>query len=222
MKNLTAIIAARKGSIRLPNKHILEFGDSNILIRKIRQLKEVPSIDSIIVSTDCDIMLEMARSEGVETHVRPPEYCDEKTKNYAELVAYLASSFETENILWAPCVCPLVDAPFYVDAIRKYKELVLETHQYDGVISAYSFKEFLWDGKKPLNFGLGRTGHRRSQDLPEWSVIINAFFIAPREKMIEWEFHFGLNSYLYIVPKEKSIDIDTSLDFKIAKALLEQ
>ena len=41
-KVLTAVISVRAGSRRLPNKNILPFGGSNLLIHKIRQLKSVP------------------------------------------------------------------------------------------------------------------------------------------------------------------------------------
>lgn len=57
MTKMTAIIPVRAGSRRLKNKNILPFGDSNLLVWKIRQLKTVESIDNIIVSSDSDIML---------------------------------------------------------------------------------------------------------------------------------------------------------------------
>jgi len=220
MKKIIALIAARKGSRRLPNKHILEFGDSNLLIRKIRQLKQAKGIDSIMVSTDCEIMLDMAHKEGVEIHKREPEYCDEKSKNYGELVAYLCGLVDSESILWAPCVCPLIGAEYYSRAVEIYKDLVVAQNKWDGVISACEFKQFLWNEHGPLNYGLGKVGHRQSQNLPDWYIIINAFFLAPRKKMIEWQFHYGLNSYRLLIPKSLSIDIDDDVDFKIAQALL--
>lgn len=220
MNKTVAIIAARKGSRRLPNKHVIPFGDSNILVHKIRQLKDVAGISEIVVSSDSQEMLDMAKAEGVTTHVRAAEYCDEKTKNYGEVVAYLASQFKADSILWAPCVCPLVDAAIYTDAIKTYNELVIDKKLYDGVISVKEFKEFLWDEHAPLNYGLGVKGHRQSQNLPDWHVVINAFFLAPRESMIDWQFHYGKNPYRFIIPKEKSVDIDDAVDFEIAKALL--
>jgi N-acylneuraminate cytidylyltransferase len=36
MNKITAIIPVRAGSRRLKNKNILQFGDTNLLIRKIR------------------------------------------------------------------------------------------------------------------------------------------------------------------------------------------
>ena len=48
------------------------------VLNKIEQLKKVPEIARIVVSSDSDMMLEMARSAGALTHKRTPEYCDEK------------------------------------------------------------------------------------------------------------------------------------------------
>lgn len=39
MNDLTAIIPVKKHSNRLPNKNILPFGDTNLLVHKIGQLK---------------------------------------------------------------------------------------------------------------------------------------------------------------------------------------
>ena len=44
-KVIKAVIPVRKGSRRLPNKNILPFGDSNLLIHKIRDLKKINKID---------------------------------------------------------------------------------------------------------------------------------------------------------------------------------
>ena len=56
---ITAVVAVRKGSQRVPNKNIRPFGDSNLLQMKLDTLKEVDGIDDIIVNSDCDEMLDI-------------------------------------------------------------------------------------------------------------------------------------------------------------------
>lgn len=217
---IAAIIPVRAGSRRLKNKNILPFGDSNLLVHKIRQLKLVPEIDAIIVTSDSDEMLAMAEAEGVRTHKRPPEYCDEESKSFGDLVAFLASTFdEFDTIAWTPCVCPLVPTRLYSQAIEKYRALVLEQGKYDSVVSSKLFKEYLWDEHRPLNYGLGAK-HVPSQKLPDWHVIVNGFYIAPRTDMIKWSFLSGENPYRFILEKKYAVDIDDAEDFEIAKALL--
>lgn len=75
-KDITAVIPVREGSTRLKNKNVAPFAGTNLLINKINQLKEVKEISRIVVSSDSDMMLAMAKERGVMTHKRSPEYCD--------------------------------------------------------------------------------------------------------------------------------------------------
>ena len=54
---VTAVVAVRKGSQRIPNKNITPFGNSNLLEMKLEVLKKVNKIDEIIVNSDCEEML---------------------------------------------------------------------------------------------------------------------------------------------------------------------
>ena len=74
MNTITAIIPVRAGSTRLKNKNVAPFAGTNLLINKINQLKQVSEISKIVVSSDSDVMLEMAHLSGVETHKRAPEF----------------------------------------------------------------------------------------------------------------------------------------------------
>ena len=67
-KRITAIVPVRKGSVRVKNKNLKPFAGKTLLQIKIEQLKQVSSIDSIVVSSDCDEMLQLAASLGVSTH----------------------------------------------------------------------------------------------------------------------------------------------------------
>ena len=65
MKKITAVIPVRKGSVRVKNKNTKPFVNTTLLELKIKQLKNVNSIDEIIVSSDCNRMLEIASKMGV-------------------------------------------------------------------------------------------------------------------------------------------------------------
>ena len=215
---ISAIIPVREGSKRLKHKNILPFGDSNLLIHKIRQLKKVDGISEIIVSSDSKTMLEMARSEGVATHKRKREFADERTKSFSELIEHLASDVGSgEHILYAPCVCPLCDEKDLANAIEVYGHKVIESREFDSVISVRSFKEYLWDSFKPINY---RTGihHTPSQNLPEYFVVVNGFYLAARENMRKWRYFFGTRPYQVHLPQAHAIDIDTEFDYICARA----
>lgn len=212
-----AVIPVRAGSRRVPNKNIRPFGNNNLLVHKIRQLKNVAEIDEIIVSSDSEEMLEMARQEGVSAYRRPEEYCDEKSKTFNEVVEYIAGHLEADVLMWAPCVCPFVGEERISEALQAYREHVVEG-EYDSVVSCKEFKEYLFDIQGPLNFSIEK--HVKSQDLPDWRVIVNGFFIARREDMQSWRFVYGKRPYLVKLTKREALDIDDMDDFMICETLL--
>ena len=218
MDSITAIIPVREGSRRLKNKNIAPFAGTNLLINKISQLKQVHEITKIVVSSDSEKMLAMAKSQGVEIHKRAPEYCDEKTKTFGEVVAYICDKVEGEHILWATCTAPLVFPKHYREAIGLYFKALKDG--YDSLVSMEQFKRYLWDDKGPVNYELG-IKHVPSQQLPPLYFCTDGILLAPRKKMIEWNYFHGSNPYRYILDKRTSIDIDDGLDLACARAWLD-
>ena len=219
--SITAIIPVREGSRRLKNKNVAPFAGTNLLVNKINQLKQVEEIDNIVVSSDSDLMLQMAKSQGVQTHKRAPEFCDEKSKTFGEVVAHICSNVGGDDILWATCTAPLVFPKHYREAIALYMEHVKNGKEgYDSLVSMEQFKRYLWDDHGPVNYELG-VKHVPSQQLPPLYFVTDGILIAPRKKMIEWKYFHGVNPYRYILDKRTSIDIDDGLDLACARAWLD-
>ena len=72
-QKLTAIVAVRAGSERVPNKNIKKFNGTTLLDIKLRQLKKINYIDEIIVSSDSKRMLNSG-----------PYYFHPKIKDYVK------------------------------------------------------------------------------------------------------------------------------------------
>ena len=217
MNKVTAVIPVRAGSKRLKNKNILPFAGTNLLVHKIRQLKQVKEIERIVVSSDSNIMLKMALDEKILIHKRSWEYCDEKTKSFGEVVRNVAENVEGEHLMWSPVVNPLVEPKTYSKAINMYFSAL--KLGYDSLFSVEAFKRFLWDEKKPINYKLG-LGHVPSQQLPTYYFMVNGFFITPRNKMIKWNYFHGKKPFKFVLDKRSSVDIDDKLDLEQARAWL--
>lgn len=217
-RKITAIIPVREGSTRLKNKNIAPFAGTNLLVNKINQLKQVEEIDRIVVSSDSELMLTMARTTGVDTHKRSLEYCDEKTKTFGEVVRHIAESVDGDDILWATCTSPLVFPKDYRVAIASYYKAL--DNGYDSLMSVESFKRYIWDENGPLNYELGLK-HVPSQQLPNLYFVTDGILMAPREKMIEWSYFHGCNPYKFLVDKRTGCDIDDGLDLACARAWLD-
>lgn len=215
---ITAVIPVREGSRRLKNKNIAPFAGTNLLINKIEQLKKVPEIERIVVSSDSEKMLFMAKEAGALTHKRALEYCDEKTKTFGEVVRHVAESVEGGHILWATCTAPLVSPKIYMQAISEYFPALRQG--YDSLVSFEVIKRYLWDENGPVNYELGLK-HVPSQQLPELYIVTDGILLAPREKMIEWSYFHGRNPYRFIIDKRTAVDIDDGLDLAAARAWLD-
>lgn len=218
MRKITAIIPVRAGSTRLKNKNIAPFAGTNLLVNKIHQLHEVKEISKIVVSSDSDVMLAMASAAGAETHRRAPEYCDEKTKTFGEVVRHIAESVEGDDILWATCTSPLVFPKDYRKAIEEYYPALEKG--FDSLMSVESFKRYIWNEEGPLNYELGLK-HVPSQQLPTLYFVTDGILMAPRKKMIEWAYFHGSHPYKFLVDKRTGCDIDDGLDLACARAWLD-
>ena len=104
---ITAIIAVRKGSERVKDKNIKPFNDTSLLENKIKTLLKVKNLDNIIVSSDCVKMLSLAKTLGVETHLRDPYYTSNECPG-SENLKHLAEQTDSDYILYTPVTSPLV------------------------------------------------------------------------------------------------------------------
>lgn len=215
-KTLTAIIPAKGKSSRLPNKNILPFGDSNLLVHKIRQLKSTPEVTNIIVSSESDVLLKMAEEEGVIAIKRPQEFADE-IRPFCEFLSYAVNLASDEHIMWSCCTSPLVEPDLYSKGINTYYKKLGEG--YDSLITVLEYKHYLLDEKGPLTFKWGPE-HKNSQELPMLHFFTDGIILAPRASMLEWSYYFGHNPYRMVVDKRSAVDIDDVYDYEFAKLLL--
>ena len=214
--DITAVIPVRAGSRRLKNKNIFPWEDEkNLLTYKIHQLKMVKEINRIVVSSDSDEMLAMGDANGCYTHKRSPEYCDEKTKSWGEVIAHIAQSVQGEHILWAHATCPLIEPARYSDAISTYFEIL--TQGYDSLVSFEAHQRYTWDKNGPVNYVLGK-GHIPSQELEPTYTPTFGIGLMPRLDMIKHTYLHGPQPYRYLLSKIESVDIDDELDLVQAKA----
>lgn len=218
MRKITAIVPVRAGSRRLKNKNIAPFAGTNLLVYKIEQLKKVDQVDEIVVSSDSEIMLQMAKESGATIHKRAPEFCDETTKTFGEVVRHIAENVDGDDILWATCTSPLVTPKIYSRAIAEYYPALQAG--FDSLVSFEVIKRYLWDDHGPLNYELGLK-HVPSQELPNLYIVTDGILLAPRKKMIEWSYFHGPNPYRFIVDKRTGCDIDDGLDLATARAWLD-
>lgn len=217
---VTAIIVARKGSVRVPSKNLLPLGDDTLISRKIKQLKESKYIDRIVFGSDSDEMLEHASRFGVECVKRPDYYCDERRASANEMIRNMCELIKTDIIVWSHCTNPLLTASSYDGALEAL--IQGEKDGYDSVLSVVEFREHLWsEDKKPLNYDPYKPRHTPARDLPPYYMQDGGIFIQPYEQMRKNSYFFGLHPFLYVIPQEEFLDINDMRDYFLAKTIIE-
>jgi CMP-N-acetylneuraminic acid synthetase len=210
MKNFVAVIPVRAGSQRVKNKNFKKFADSNLLQIKIDQIKNLP-VDDIIVNTDSDLAIEIAKKNNVKYFKRDPYYASSKCTN-REYHPYLGKTTDAKNIIIAQVTCPFVKIETYLDAIEKYFN-----GNFDSLTSVVPFKDFLIFENQPFNFS--KDNMPNSQNLPAYFISTLGLVICDREKLIKEKSWFCGKTYYYNISEEESIDIDTKFDFMMAELI---
>lgn len=208
-----ALVAVRSGSVRVKNKNLRPFAGSSLLEVKVKQLMRIPNLDGVVVNSDDDQMLRIAKELGCETVKRDPHYASNQV-SMSEVYAYMAAQMEADVIAYINVTNPLLRDATLIDAIEKYKELA-EERTCDSLNSAHLVKEFLFFENQPINYDLKY--QPRSQDLPDIAALNFAVNIISREKMISGKNVVGQRPYIYLIDEVEGTDIDNPIDFDFAE-----
>ena len=160
---VTAVVAVRKGSQRVPNKNIKPFGDTTLLDLKLQTLLKVSNIDEIIVNSDCDEMIEIGKSYGVKTKKREEYFASSEASN-SEFHGHIGKTTDTDYIFLAPVCSPFISSEKHEEAIDQFMN-----SECDSLTSTSLVKGHLWLDGKPINYDLNNVPN--SQDLPDIEMI---------------------------------------------------
>lgn len=219
-EKVLGLITARGGSKGVPGKNIRVVGGKPLIVWTIEAGKASKYIDRLILSSDDDAIIEVAKNYG----------CEVPFKREARLAADDSSSIDVVLdalnrcpafhwvILLQP-TSPLRTADDIDGAIEKCIELgapacisVCEAEQ-----SPYWMYFRKDDRLIPL---LEAPQFRRRQELPVVFSINGAVYVAETSWLVHSQTFITPRTVAYEMPLDRSLDIDTELDFKLFEALL--
>lgn len=218
MKNKTiAIIPARGGSKRLPNKNILLLDGIPLIAHSILYAKENSSIiDEVYISTDDEKTKEIATKFGAKVIDRPKAISGDLEPTISALQhAINAIGLDIENIVLLQPTNPLRPKTLLKDCFEKYQNLncdslftVTQNHQKLGKIINNKYVAF--------NYEIGQ----RSQDLEPLYYENGLLYISKTKAILEGNI-ISKNAFPYIENHIfATIDIDTNEDLEYAKYVL--
>lgn len=221
--SITAIIPARKGSQRVQNKNIKKFGDTSLIEYKINNLKKVDNID-ILISTDCEKVMDIAHNNGVSIDKRTGEnaYYASSDCSASEFFKYLSTTANTDHVMYAPCTSPFIK-PETINEIVDFYLHKMDKTKYDSIITVTTVKEYLWfketetTKSSPINYD--PENQPNSQNLNSVVFINYGCSILPRNLMEQRRNCVGSKPYMWELDKIEGFDIDYVHEFKTAELL---
>lgn len=224
MSSFLAIIPARYGSKRLPNKNILELNKKPLIAWTIEAAKNSDFIEDVCVTSDDDRILSIAGEYNVIKVKRPLELASDTSTTFDAIKHAIESNAQKyEYIVLLQPTSPLRTAQHINAAIDFLKQ-----KSADAVISVCEIEHSpLWSNVLPSDLDMSnfltKESEQRSQELPKYFRLNGAIYICKTERLLaERSFFIFSNIYAFIMKQEDSIDIDTILDFHLAEILLRQ
>ena len=222
---VSAIVVARKGSVRVPCKNQLCLDGEPLFLRKIKQLQKCRNINRVIFGSDSEEMLSQAGEIGAETIRRPDFFCDERIASANDMIWNMASSIKTDIVVWAHCTNPLISSKTYDHAVQTFLD---KWPSYDSLLSVVELKEHLWcekpdkTGFAPLNYNPYLPRHTPARELPPYFMQDGGIFIQPHKQMVANRYFFGKTPQLFLIPPEEFLDINNMRDFLLAEVLCKE
>jgi CMP-N-acetylneuraminic acid synthetase len=217
MKHITAIVPIRKGSQRVIDKNFKDFFNSKSLLElKIESLLQIKNIDDIVINTDSEDAIKIAKKYGVSYYKREPYYAS-SICSQSEFFFNLAETTDSEFIIHTPCTSPLVSINTYNTLIDNF----LNSNN-DSANTVSIVKDYLWLNGNPLNYNILDKKVPNSQDLPDVFKLTFGINMISKETMLNRKNVVGNNPMFHIVNEVEEIDIDTQFDFDLAQFIYQK
>lgn len=229
-KKILCTICARGGSKGVKDKNIRNLNGKPLIAHTIKHAIESNLFEHIVVSSDSEEILAVAKKYGGEVIFRRPKELASDTSGKLDVIkhALLASEeyYETtfDYHIDLDATSPLRD----VKDISKAFEQFLDDNN-DILITGSPARRSpyfnLVEVDKSKTPYLSKTLSEnivRRQDSPDCYDMNASIYIWKREALLENKSLFTEKTGLYIMPEIRSQDIDSELDFKIVELIMSE
>lgn len=227
MTEILAIIPARGGSKRIPRKNVLDLCGKPVIAYSIEAALNSGVVSRVIVSTDDEEIAQVARQWGAEApFLRPAALAQDNIPGIAPVIHAVywlgeQKGYRPEYVMLLQPTSPLRTA----EDIRATVEIAQEKNA-DAVVSVcrtdhhpYWTKRITEDGCLVDFLPLDHASSQ-SKDLPVVHALNGAIYLVKRPVLLEQETFYTSNTYAYVMPEERSLDIDTPWQLYLAELVL--
>lgn len=223
---IICVIPARGGSKGLPRKNVLQICGKPLIAFTIEQALSSSYPDTVIVSTEDEEIAEISRSCGAEVpFMRPIELAQDDTP-ITEVLLHSLSWYENKEQSFDIVVMLHVTSPLRTveDIDNCIIKLVEENAEnVFSVTPSYRnpyFNMIEISGGKVVQVKTGSFPSRQSA--PEVYDLNASVYVWWKDVLVKKPAVYFENSRVYIMPRERSVDIDDEIDFELVKLLMEK
>ena len=223
IKNL-CIIPARGGSKRLPRKNILPINGKPLIAYAIQSAITCGLFDKVCVSTE-DVEIEKIALEhsAQVPYKRPDNLATGQARVVdvcSDLIGYLEENGEAYEYFC--CIYPTAALMLPEDIANAYNILK------EGYLSVLAITEFFFPPQqalvinedKTISFFMPEIGEKKTQELPDFFVDNGTVYWIKTDEFKKIHSFYTSKTGYYMMPKSRSIDIDTKEDFDIVCKLI--
>lgn len=217
-----AIIPARGGSKRLPRKNILPLAGKPLIAWSIEAALKSGVVDDVVVTSDSDEILATALPYGVKQQRRAAALASDTASSIDVVLDAIqreeAAGAHYDHVILLQPTSPLRNAADIAAAYARFA-----AGPGCSLVSVCELDHPLeWCGTitpQGMLTGLDLAPNTRSQDYAPRCRLNGAIYISTVQALRARRSFFGDPLLAYPMPRSRSFDIDTDLDFIVCDAL---
>ena len=229
MFNLLAVIPARGGSKGIKRKNVRMLNRKPLVFYTIDVAKNCNFISDVVVSTDDEEISKLSLEFGAQVpFIRPASLATDETPSYDVVKHGLLEMESRKNIRYDAVMmlqptCPLRTVEDLDNSIR-----IFQSTRADSVVSVvqlsdkHPFRMKRLVGDRLINYiDQGFEDMRPRQSLPKVYIRNGAIYVSTRRSFLSSESLVGQDCRAYLMPENRSVNIDSELDMLLAERLLD-
>ena len=219
-----AVIPARGGSKGIPRKNVRLLAGKPLVAHAIECCLETKTVNRVVVSTDDAEIEAVAERYGAEVVRRPQEISGDAVPSEAAVLHALQMLTDEhlipDIVLLVQCTSPLT-LPEDVDGTVN----ALLAENADSALAVTPFHGFLWRPDQQagaVGINHDRSVRLRRQELPPQYLETGAVYAMRTKGFLKAQHRFFGKVALYIMPKERCLEIDEPHDLVLAEILIRE
>lgn len=227
MVNIVGVITARGNSKGIPKKNIQLVAGKPLIAWTIEAARQSSMLSRVIVSTDSEEISKVAISYGADVpFIRPSKYALDDSPHILSMIHAIdwltKHSKKPDYLMLLQPTSPLRSAQDIDNAINlmmakqaKAVVSVCEVNQHPQKM--YTIKNDVLEC-----FIKSNINYLRRQELPHFYLTNGAIYLNQTISLLSEKNFVPPGTYPYIMPPERSIDIDSTWDMKLAEIILNE